>query len=163
MPIRYFLTLLWAHPILHISRIRVKQYNWCMRGGVLHVSSMKTDNCECEHNAARYVQFQDKNKEALWVARKDVGLLDPCALCSNVENQSPLLLSAALATILATYPLNHFSMYLSNFNYHGDGRQQVRRKRRDILHGARTQKSVTWAAPAVTLTTYTAELVSSYK
>ena len=121
--------------------VLVKQYNWCMRGGALQVSLTKTGNCE--HNAARYVHFQDKNKEALWVARKDVSLLDPRALCSNVENQSPLLLSAALDTILATYPLNHFSMYLSNFSYHGDGRQHVPRKRRDILHGATTQKSVT--------------------
>ena len=119
----------------------VKQYNWCIKCCALHVSLMKTVNCE--HNAARYVHFQDRNKEALWVARKDVSLLEPCALFSNVENQPPLLLSAALATVLATYPLNHFSMYLNNFSYHGDGRQHVPRKRRDILHCARTQKSVT--------------------
>ena len=28
LPIRYFLALLWAHPILHISRIRVKSVIW---------------------------------------------------------------------------------------------------------------------------------------
>ena len=27
LPIRYFLALLWAHPILHVSRIRVKTKN----------------------------------------------------------------------------------------------------------------------------------------
>ena len=121
--------------------VLVKQHNWCMRGGALHVSLMKTDNCE--HNAARQVHFQDKNKDALWVARKDVSLLDPCALCSSLENQSPLLLSAALATLLATCPLNRFSMYLSNFSYRGDGRQHAPKKRRHILHGPRTRKSVT--------------------
>ena len=28
LPIRYFLALLWAHPILHISTIRVKVFTW---------------------------------------------------------------------------------------------------------------------------------------
>ena len=54
-------------------------------------------------------------------------------------------------------------VYLSNSSYHGDGRQHVPWKHRDILHGARSQKSVTWAAPTVNLKTYNAELVFSHK
>ena len=69
---------------------------------------MKTDNCE--HNVALYVHYEDTNKEAQWVATRGFSLLDPCAVCSNVENQSPLLLLATVATILATYPLNNFSI-----------------------------------------------------
>ena len=37
LPIRYFLALLWAHPILHISTIRVKMFTDYIRQ--LHISA----------------------------------------------------------------------------------------------------------------------------
>ena len=74
------------------------------------------------------------------MARKDVSLLDPCALCSNVENQSPLLLSAALATLLATYPLNHYSkmshprcVYINNRCGYQSITQQYLKKKRCLI------------------------------
>ena len=86
LPIRYFLALLWAHPILHISTIRVKyaghktkahvcikrtllQYYYCCRLRVIaSITGKPAASIFClDHGGSRFCQSLANNLWDYWV------------------------------------------------------------------------------------------------